>query len=72
MSALTWFTWEEQKKAIRDKLEELFAVCEKNNVTNFYFEADVLPGTIPSITYKIEEYLLKKEKPHEQNETESP
>lgn len=68
MSALTWYSWDEQKEAIRAKLEELFAVCEKNNVTNFYFEADVTPGVIPSITYRIEEYLLKKEKPHEQNE----
>ena len=68
MSALAWYTWDEQKEEIRAKLEELFAICEKNNVTNFYFEADVLPGTIPSITYRIEEYLLKKEKPNEQNE----
>ena len=66
MSKLVWFTWEEQKETIRAKLEELFAMCEKNNVKNFYFEADVMPNTVPSITYKMEEYLLKKEKSNEQ------
>lgn len=65
MSALAWYTWDEQKEAIRAKLEELFAMCENSNVTNFYFEANVLPGQIPSITYRMEEYLLKKEKPDE-------
>lgn len=50
-------TWEEQKQAIRDKLEELFIECDKKGSKYLSAHFIVRPAEVPYVRYTLETYL---------------
>ena len=50
-------TWDEQKQAIRDKLEELFLECDEKNARYLSAHFIVRPQSMPYLRYSIETYL---------------
>lgn len=53
--------WENEKQSVRDKIEELFAVCEECGVHDLHFEVDMNGAFYPHIEYKVGQHLLPKE-----------
>lgn len=50
-------TWDEQKQAIRGKLEECFRECDEKNARFLSVHFVVRPAEIPYFRYSIEQYL---------------
>lgn len=50
-------TFDEQKQAMRDKLEELFQECDKKGARYLSVHFIVKPQEIPYCRYSIETYL---------------
>lgn len=53
--------WEDAKQSVRDKIEELFAVCEERGVHDLRFEVNMNDLMPPHIEYNVKQYLMSKE-----------
>lgn len=53
-------SWEDAKQSVRDKIEELFAVCDESGVHDLRFEVNLNSTMFPHIGYDVEQYLIPK------------
>ena len=52
-------TWADEKQLIRDKIKELFRICEETSATGLEMYIKLEPENAPTIEYKVKNTLVK-------------